>query len=179
MPLTEFQEELASMSLAELRIYLRKLRADTFPQQGGQLMRKRRILNDIQKLETINKSSAGLEAVKVARKTMRKPLEFATVKADDETELRVPVAADPTFELPSDIRRKMNARKKKPVAPPTSDESVAINSPVVPEKPKKRTTTKKDVLPDPAAAAAAAAPAAPAAESTPTSYYNKLVRKID
>ena len=28
MPLTEFQEELASMSLSELRLYLRKLRAE-------------------------------------------------------------------------------------------------------------------------------------------------------
>jgi len=173
MPLTEFQEELASMSLSELRVYLRKLRADTFPPQGGQLMRKRRVLNDIQKLETINKSSAGLEAVKVARKTMRKPIEIETVKADDGLELKVPVPADPTYHIPSTVRKIAKARKPK-AAPPTSvavTEEVKIDAPVISEKPKAKKTTPKSIPPTPA-------PAAPAAAEEPPNPFARYGKKV-
>lgn len=174
MPLTEFQEELASMSLSELRIYLRKLRADTFPAQGGQLMRKRRVLNDIQKLETINKSSVGLEAVKVARKTMRKPIEIETIKSEDGLELKVPVPADPTYHIPSTVRKIAKARKPKaaPSTPIDVLEEVKIEAPPVPaEKPKPKRTTQKSIPPTPAPAAA------PAAEEPPNPFarYGKKV----
>jgi hypothetical protein len=174
MPLTEFQEELASMSLSELRLYLRKLRSDTFPPQNGQLMPKRRVLNDIQKLETINKSSAGLEAVKVARKTMRKPIEIETVKADDGLELKVPVPADPTFHIPSTVRKIAKARKPKAALPTPLEviEEVKIDAPPVPaEKPKPKKTTPKSIPPTPA-------PAAPAAAEEPPNPFARYGKKV-
>jgi len=130
------EEDLSNMSLSELRIYLRKLKEDVFPPASHP--RKARVVKDIKKLKTITTSSAGMEAVVVARKSMKKPIQFEEVE-EEGVLIRKPIEPLPTYELPCHLRRKekekAERRAKKTISieePPTE-----IKAPVLPEKPKK------------------------------------------
>jgi len=184
------EEDLSNMSLSELRLYLRKLREDVFPPASHP--RKARVVKDIKKLKTISASSAGMEAVVVARKSMKKPIIFEEVE-EDGVLIRKPVEPLPTYELPCHLRQKekekAKRRAKKVVAieePPTE-----IISPVIPEKPKKERAQKatKKEIPEPAPSAEPAQPteqAQPAEPALPVqpaepetpSWYPKM-RKIN
>jgi hypothetical protein len=166
------EEDFANMSLAELRIYLRRLKSDVFPPSSHP--RRSRVVNDINLLKTVTKSSAGMEAVTIARKSMKKPMAFEEVETEEGISIRRPVEALPTYVLPCDLRRNEKAkqiRRSKKVAvseePPTE-----IKSPVIPEKPKKGAPTKKEIPP---VVAESVEPAEPVEAPLP-SYYPRLTK---
>lgn len=172
------EEDLSNMSLSELRLYLRKLREDVFPPASHP--RKARVVKDIKKLKTISASSAGMEAVVVARKSMKKPIIFEEVE-EDGVLIRKPVEPLPTYELPCHLRQKekekAKRRAKKVVAieePPTE-----IKTPMIPEKPKKERAQKatKKEIPEPAQPAQPTEPAQPAEEVIPSSH--PWLRKLE
>jgi len=183
------EEDLSNMSLSELRIYLRKLKEDVFPPASHP--RKARVVKDIKKLKTITTSSAGMEAVVVARKSMKKPIQFEEVE-EEGVLIRKPIEPLPTYELPCHLRRKekekAERRAKKTISieePPTE-----IKAPVLPEKPKKeKAISRRTAAGDSVAAdignatkkevpeVAETATVAPVEEAVPSSH--PWLRKLD
>jgi len=124
-------EQISTMSLSELKLYLKTLKKEVFPvDPKGNNYTKNRIVKDIYLLQTVNEGAGAMEAVKVARRNMKRPVALETTVIDETTNIVAP-AIPVTYHSESALKR--GRKKKVSVVTPTEAPAEVSQSAPLPE----------------------------------------------
>ena len=126
-------QDLSTMSLAELKMYLKTLKKDVFPGHPKRTSApKSQVVQQIHALTVVADTTKAMGAVKVARKTMNRPIEIETVPLDETNSIAAPIAPV-TYEPP-----KKRAPKKATPAPPVVSFETQLSPVRGPNEPRPR-----------------------------------------